>query len=68
VQRIETEVRKGPAANPDRLGRLLDELAAAADIFTATTALLTNPRLGLPEPVRRLAAEKQQTHTGRHRD
>lgn len=69
VQRIETEVRKGPATNPDRLGRLLDELAAAAgDLFTATTAILTNPRLGLPEAVRRLAAEKQQTHLRRHRD
>ena len=69
VQRIEAEANKGPAANLDRLGRLLDELAAAAsDVFGATTAVLTNARLGLPEALRRLAADKQQTHTGRHRD
>ncbi|MCC7361893.1 MAG: CHAT domain-containing protein [Anaerolineales bacterium] len=69
VRRVEAEVSKGPAANLDRLGRLLDELAAAAsDIFGATTAILTNPRLGLPEALRRVAADKRQAHLGRHRD
>ena len=69
VQRIETEVRQGPAANPDRLGRLLDELAAAAgDVFTTTVAILANPRLGLPAALRRVAADKQQAHLRRHND
>ncbi len=56
VKRIETETRKGEAANPDRLERLLLTLGGMADdIFQVVAATLANPALGIAKTIQLIA-------------
>jgi hypothetical protein len=61
VKRIEVETRKGEAANPDRLERLLLTLGGMADdIFQVVTATLANPALGIAKTIQLIAQKAKE--------
>lgn len=61
VKRIEVETRKGDAANPDRLERLLLTLGGMADdIFQVVAATLTSPALGIAKVVQLVAKKAKE--------
>ncbi|NJL03533.1 MAG: hypothetical protein HC911_01180 [Chloroflexaceae bacterium] len=64
VKDIETEARKGDAANEKKLSRWLTNLAGMAeDIFEVTIAALTGPQAAAA-PVARKVAEKAKKAQG----
>ena len=61
VKRIEVEARKGDAANPDRLERLLLTLGGMADdIFQVVAATLTSPALGIAKTIQLIAQKAKE--------
>jgi hypothetical protein len=58
VARIETEVKKGEEAKPDKVERWLKFIAGMSeDILDVAVATFTNPALGIVEAVRKVAAK-----------
>jgi hypothetical protein len=56
VKNIETEVKKGEAANPKKVERWLKTLAGMApDILEVTIATLTDPLAGIATVIRKIA-------------
>jgi hypothetical protein len=61
VKRLEAEAQKGEAANPDKVGRLLTNLAAMADdIFQVTVATLANPVAGIAKVIQLVAQKAKE--------
>jgi hypothetical protein len=67
VKRLQAEAQKGDAANPDKVRRLLTNLAAMADdIFQVTVATLANPVSGIAKVIQLVAqkAKEEQKNSG----
>ena len=61
VKGIEEEVRKGEAANPDKVESLLLTLGGMADdIFEVTANTLANPALGIATAIRLIAQKAKE--------
>lgn len=61
VEKIEQEVKKGEAANPNKVERWLRFLAGMADdIFQVTTATLANPISGVAKAVQLVAQKAKE--------
>lgn len=61
VKKVETEIVKGEAANPNKVERWLKNLAQMApDIFDVTVKTMISPAAGITEVIRKIAAKAQQ--------